>query len=596
MLDILLTAVTGIAPLAVAGPLAVIASLWLLGRLVAGRDLPDLATVCVGWGAAVLAMTLLGTVFGRPLWPLLPALGAAAAFSAWREARARKAPDALRAVVLVLPLALLVSGRSASEWDEFSHWMAAFRYLHDFALLPAKGAPAIESCCAAYPYGWPLLGMLASRLVGFSEGIPGVVNVLLLALAGDLVARALAGDRRPGWSEAGWGVLLVSLLGTTFVTKLAFTAYADVSTGVTLLAAVWVGWRLAERCDLGHALCFGLVGAALVAQKPSNLVLYVLALGAAALLVLRLRARSLGRGDLVAAILAVAPVLLAWAAWRAHVQAHLSGEEQLVVRPFAEWNLHLAGAVLAGMAEVASNKGGYFGVMLATTAIGLAALVRPSGPGLRLALMVAAAFLGYNAFLFFSYVAIFLPADAERVASFWRYNTHLGLLASLMVALGAGHLLRRSERAARWAGKAAWLPLVLALAGPVAAVKSVRFDLDPAKRFLRGMLAQVPAAGASSICLIDPRGSGLSHVMASYEWRGQPAMTRYTTGFMTMTPDGLRDWCRAASHLLVVSWDATVTAAWPALSAGPHAVLAEREGRVLATWPYPGNREPKAYP
>lgn len=178
-------------------------------------------------------MTVLGTMGDGSLVLLPYLIWALAALALGLEIRARRLPTGWMSLVLVLPLALLISGRIASEWDEFSHWLHAFRYLDAFATLPGKGRPAIESCCAAYPYGWPLLGWLSSRLIGFSEAVPGLLNLFQLALCAELLARILAAGDKPGWGHHAWGGAAGHRLGHHF------RAQAGVH-------------RLCRRADLGH--------------------------------------------------------------------------------------------------------------------------------------------------------------------------------------------------------------------------------------------------------------------------------------------------------------------------------------------------------
>ncbi|MBR9970427.1 hypothetical protein [Magnetospirillum sulfuroxidans] len=593
MLDLLQSAAAGISVLSIVGALLAIISVWLVGRLLVGRDLPDLVTFGAGWGLAVLAMTVLGTMGDGSLALLLPLIWGGAAVSLVREIHGRRIPSGVMALVLVLPLAVLVSGRIASEWDEFSHWLHAFRYLDSFATLPGKGRPPIESCCAAYPYGWPLLGWLSSRLFGFSEAVPGLLNLFQLALCGDLLARIMAQGEKPGWGHQAWGVLLVTVLGTTFVPKLVFTAYADVATSAMVLAGIWLVWRLTETPSWRLSLALGLCCAALVAQKPANLVLVVLVLGCGCALLLRGWALP-RRGAVLGVFFAAIPVLMVWSLWRHFVAGNLAGEE-LLIQPFARWNLQSLGPILAGMAEVAGNKGGYFGMMAVTVVWAVIGVFRPMGDNGRLVRAVALIFCGYNGFLYFTYVAVFLREDGERVASFWRYNTHLGLLTALMVAVVLVSLRCRFAviaRAAAWSA----LPVILVVVAPVVGVRYIRFDLEPAKVFLRQTLQQVRSLGVRDVALIDPRGSGLSHVMASYEWNGTPKLAVYTTGFDAFTAGQYKGVADKASHVLVVSWNDPVAAAFPELTPGPHAVLSTRDGQVLARFPYPGNREPKVYP
>lgn len=594
MLDLLQNAFAGISLLPVLGALAAIAQLWLVGRLLVGTQLPDLITFGAGWGAAVLAMTVLGTMGDGSLVLLPYLIWGLAALALGLEIRARRVPAGWMSLVLVLPLALLISGRIASEWDEFSHWLHAFRYLDAFATLPGKGRPAIESCCAAYPYGWPLLGWLSSRLIGFSEAVPGLLNLFQLALCGELLARILAEDDKPGWGHHAWGALLVTALGTTFVPKLVFTAYADVPTSAMVLAGLWLGWRLAEQPGWRLALALGLCCAALVTQKPSNLVLVVLVLGST--FVLMFRSWRLPAADtLLKLAAAMLPGLAAWWLWRHFVAANLAGEE-MALRPLSQWHFDILGVVALGMADVASNKGGYFGTMLTACAVAIFGLMRPLGESGRLVRAVALVFAGYNAFLLLAYIAIFIKGEGERVASYWRYNTHLGLLTALLIAVFAVWASRRWPQP-RLRRPATILAVMLIVVAPLAGIRHIRFDLEPAKVFLRATLQQVNGMNLDEVALIDAKGSGLSHVMASYEWDGSPDLSVYTTGFDDFTPDRYLSRVGNARHLLVVSWNDAVAQAFPALPRGPQAVLAEREsGKMLAVFPYPGGGEPRVFP
>lgn len=595
MLDLLRSAIVGIDLLPVLGALSGVVQLWLVGRLLVGRDLPDLVSFGAGWGLAVLLMTVLGTTVGDGSLSALPVLLVLmAVLSLVLEIRCRSLPTGWMALLLVLPLALLISGRVGSEWDEFSHWLSAFRYLDAFQTLPGKGRPAIESCCAAYPYGWPLLGWMSSRWIGFSEAVPGLLNLFHLALCGDLLARVLARYGRPSFRQQAAGVLLVTALGTTFVPKLVFTAYADVSTSALILTMMWLVWHCLDHGGWRTWTALGLCGATLVSLKPSNLVLDVLVFGVGGILIL-MSSRTFVLRRLFALAAAFVPVACVWLLWRHFVGANLAGEE-LVIKPLREWNLSLWADILVGMLDVASNKGGYFGVMVLSVLWAFSMLFRPVQGAERLVLGVAFIFVGYNAFLYFTYLAVFLPGDAHRVASYWRYNTHLGLLTALLVALASdrfGHLVPAGVRATKLA-----MPVMVALVvlGPFLAVRHIRFDLDQAKTYLRQTLDQVAAQEGRAITILDPRGSGLSHVMASYQWNGKPKMASYTTAFDGADMAHYRNMLSLGQVVLVLSWSAEVKTALPSLTAGNYAVLAEKDGTVLATFPYPGDVEPKVFP
>jgi len=69
------------------------------------------------------------------------------------------------------------------------------------------------------------------------------------------------------------------------------------------------------------------------------------------------------------------------------------------------------------------------------------ALVRRRGHGRggieSLVLIAGAVMVGYNGFLLFSYLAVFQGWEAERAASYWRYNTHVGLIGVAVAVFAA---------------------------------------------------------------------------------------------------------------------------------------------------------------
>jgi hypothetical protein len=156
-------------------------------------------------------------------------------------------------LALLSPLLLLLSDRHGSEWDEFSHWLHAFRYLASYHRLPGGAdAPAMASCCAAYPYAWPMVGEAAMALIGFSEAIPALLNTVVLGLFALLLGRLAAeaaGIGRPGIGLWAAALLFATLLSPSFVPKLAFSAYADVVTAFLVATLVIAAERLGAQDD-----------------------------------------------------------------------------------------------------------------------------------------------------------------------------------------------------------------------------------------------------------------------------------------------------------------------------------------------------------
>lgn len=573
--------------------------IWAGGRAITTRS-GIAETAAVGMGVYALLMTGIG-VAGMDLRLGVAAFAALAiwALTARRSAGLTGQPVSLaRAVCLLLPLMAVLSGRVGSEWDEFSHWLRAYRYLSASNLLPGgAAAPVFDGCCGAYPYAWPLLSYAAGLFSGFSEALPVLINTLFLGFSGLLLAETAR--REMGGRQLSWGGVAAGLIGATaacptFVPKLAFSSYADISTGFLVAVLVVLGERLvagneAEEEGRVRAASFGLCGAALLAVKPGNAGLFICILAGVALLLLRSKAgRRALRPDM---LLVVALPLLIALLWRWHTDRYLAGQE-LVVRPVDQWNLREAWGIVSGMAEVASQKGGHFGLGLVAVLLGLRGLWRCSSRADRLMVMVAALFGGYNLFLFSTYLAVFSRQDALRVASFWRYNTHLGLAVTLPVALLAARFLPRLGRRRLLGGAA----ILLVVAGPLVGLPYVRFDVDIQKQWMRAQLRdlpnRIPAGG--SVAVFDSMGSGLSGVMATYEWDGRLNYDGIYSGFTAQQPP--EEWRSRSS----ADWIVVLSGRDRLLGiAAPEGLLLHRRDNaweVVETLPYPGGTYPKIYP
>lgn len=601
-LDILSTLTVD--PATVVAGIVVVAGGVLLGFALLRRSDPATA-FAVGMGAYVLLLTILG-IAGQDLRTGMVIASGLAAATAWirRDEMRRWTGPAAALLLLMLPLLLLLSDRRGSEWDEFSHWLHAFRYLATHHRLPGgPGAPGIASCCAAYPYAWPMVGEAAMALTGFSEAVPALLNTLVLGLFAILLGRLAAdaaGIARPGFGLWAAALLFATLLSPSFVPKLAFSAYADVITAVLVATLAVAAERLSARDgerdgEAGGAwrwgVAFGLIGAAVLAVKPGNAALFGCTLLAALLMTARNRGirALLGREWLPALAL---PLLCA-GLWRWHVGQHLSGQE-MGLRPFADWNIHLIPAIIKAMGSVASQKGGHFGLGLVVTGFGLVGLVRCRDRGDRLCAVAGMLFIGYNLFLLTTYVAVFGAQDGLNVMSFWRYNTHVGLAVSLPAAMLAGHHLGRFS-GRRWMKALGAAAVVLTLAGPLATVWYIRFDLDPMKAHYRQTLRQLPAMvpPGATIEVMDPHGSGLSQVMAIYEWNDRK---RFSRGFSAFSAGDPLAWLNTAP----TDW-AIVLSGQERLNLTPvdGALLARREGdawQVVEVFPYPGHRVPRQWP
>jgi len=129
-------------------PVIVGVVLWIalagLGYLVTPRGRIYEANAFYGWAVVSTVFTLVGVVVAQPFFALsvLAALGAVAglALAALRR-EPIFAPGAWRVLVLALPLLLIAGAMEPSQWDEFSHWLPAPKYLMLFDGFPTAARP-----------------------------------------------------------------------------------------------------------------------------------------------------------------------------------------------------------------------------------------------------------------------------------------------------------------------------------------------------------------------------------------------------------------------------------------------------------------------
>ena len=528
-----------------------------LGWLAAGRGRSLEAAPLLGWAVVVVAMTVPAVFLAVPFTTTGPILGLIAmAFVVVAVARDRPlfADGAARVLVLAAPMLMLTAALAGSQWDEFSHWLPTIRFLgesHDF---PRGGATG--GAFPGYPYAWPLLSYLGNRLAGgMVESLGPLLNLLLLLSFGLAAARmALAGAGQSdtavkSWRTAGLAAAAATLLNPTFVQKVVLTSYADTSSAVAVGFGVVLGWSalnaLAEgdrRRARSLAWQYGLVTLVLVNIKQANLVLFVvMSLGVALAGLRDPRVRFRDLLSLVPA--AILPAVTIYAVWRYHVLTALLPRSEATFLPFESWNLHVMPQILWQMLVVLAKKGYYLGLMVLAAVFAVRGLIRCDGPLDRLAIVVGGLFLGYNAFLFLIFVSQFGEYDALRVASYWRYNMHLGLAGVAFGAFGAGCLWRRYLSARRLPASVAWVPVALVLIGPFVFANKLRFDLEPHKPHYRAvadsLLGTFPAG--AKLMILDPMGSGESMVITAYHLTDSVAYAGYVSAYHDVRAETIRD-------------------------------------------------------
>jgi hypothetical protein len=590
--------------------LAVWIGLIVLGGAVGGRERLAEGDVVFGWAAVSVAVTLPGVFLGARFAPILLALAALALVSAFIPLRRDERiipPGTLKVVILGLPLLLLAAARMGSEWDEFSQWIPMTLYLFEHDAFPIGDNLATGASFTGYPFGWLVLPHMATKLAGrFVESAGAVFNALLLFSFGLVAVRVwlrgagLDETGRRSWAMAAFAVLAGTLLSPVFVEKVALTSYADSGSAVAAAIGGVLGWLMLEALAkkerrraswLGWQ--FGLAMLVLVNIKQANLVLFVALVAGMALVALRDPAVPFWSFAARLPQMVLPPALI-YIAWRYHVTVNLPPISEMGFRPFEQWNLHLMWPILERMLLVASNKGGYFGLMAVATLFGVLGLVRPRGSLERLSVVVATAFLGYNAFLYLSYLGHFGEFDALRAASYWRYNMHLGLLGVVFAAFGLGRLWRRYVAPRAEPRLLAALPVLTVLAAPVVFAENIRFDLEHPKPFYRAVGRQLPdiLPPQSRLLIVDPSGTGESSVLTRYELGSRRAeLAGYWAAFHPGDAETLRTSIAAArpTHLLVHSVTPPVHAVLDMPLAAGHSYLLARsdvEGwRIVKQWP-----------
>jgi hypothetical protein len=490
-----------------------------LGRLLSlGRASPESALIA-GWGGACLVLTVWGVATTQSLrlpGMALLALGGLALVvpplwlkrGDWRSLG--------RIVVVGLPLVAVMASARPSLPDTFLNLLPNAAYLYDHAVFPADDRPASFSLLPGAPYNLQLAAFLASFL---TPGLPAsamiALNIILQLAFALLLARLIQGggegaDAVPSWTAAALALLLATALNPGFVPRYDLSSYSEASVTVTVAFAAWFAARALE----GSIASLGLLAltlAALVNIKQDSVALAAGVVITAGVLALTLRSERRWR-SLLALALAAVPALLLYLAWRWYVLRHFAVGE-LKPLPLGQWQFANIPQILRSMAGVVAEKPYFFG-LAALAVAGLGWRLRRHG--LDRTSRIAALFLGvaliYNAALLAAYIAHFPGEMSSEAHSYYRYNTHLGLLLVLaLVLLGRDAIAGRGLQFRRGAQRLALPVLAIALVlCAVAFLRALRFDLEePQQRAWR--LADLAAQSLSDdhrLALLLPGDNG----------------------------------------------------------------------------------------
>jgi len=553
--------------------LGAVALLWIgmtaIGHLFVREDEETVFAPVIGWAVIVTTYTVLGTVTMLSFTTIALGLAAVALLSsiyAIRRGVMLFDPLWFRMIILAAPLLVLISAMQGSQWDEFSHWLTGQVYLLRTDMFPGDGRPPSSASFPAYPYGWQILGYLASRIAGFHlEAASSLINVLLLLTLGRVAlgwalraqSKTISDISLNAWVLAGLAGLSVILINPTFVQKVILTAYADSATSSSLALGFVLGIMSLRKLEAGDirggiraAMISALTLSILVTLKQSTLELFLLA-------IIGLGAYGVSAGvkhipRVIAATLAIAaPGIVLYVIWRAYVSANLTGEE-LSFLPFEEWNIDLIPTILTTMGYVLLKKSAYLLAVLIAIGWGLM-VFRQRTQANRFMMAAALIFAGHITFLFLCYVAVFGVYEARTAASFWRYNQQLGGLAVLVLVMGVANILSTYGEPLKLQ-RLSYLPLVLLILAPFFAAHKLRFDVDPTyyhyRAVGRAMLEHVDRG--QKVYLIDPEGSGESALFSQFETSSLNVSYPYLSSFHDHSIQGILNFWKQTVGTLVL--------------------------------------------
>ena len=545
-------------------PLVVALILWVmlagLGSLLTPKTRLIEANVLFGWAVMSSVFTVVGVFVRAPFFYLALFAAALALFGLYRAARSDESlfiPGAWKILVLALPIFWIAGAMDPSQWDEFSHWMPAPKYLLAIHGFPNKEQPYLTThMLPAYPYGWPILSYLSGLIAGkFINNIGSALNMMLLLsfstfalrtavrIAGKIPATTIS------WGFAAAIVLCATIFNPTFIQKLVLTAYSDVSTsvvtGFTLLIGYFyleslAGRRAAKPLSLAWQLSLALM--LLVNVRQTNFVIFLLFVVAFGFLALR--DHRIYFGDFLKQMpLVIIPALIVYGVWRFYVVSELgqiSGAEA-TFQPFELWNISLIPQILAQMGYVAFKKIGFFAPLVIATIFAVRALFKYRSDFDRIAIICAALFVGYNAFLLLTYVGHFGERTALSVVSYWRYNTQIGMSAVAFITIGVVYYYFRRRQLDVWPNWVRSVSIALVMVLPFAFAHKLRFDLEAPKPHFTAVakdLVGVMPKG-SKFYLLDPTGTGEAALITRFHL--DHFGTSWLAAFHNSKPKAIKD-------------------------------------------------------
>ena len=496
----------------------------LAGRVVC-RGRWNIAVQCmVGWGALCVLLTAWGVTTTTSLrvpavgFAVLAVGGIVVARDRWRDDLA----EAGRALAIAAPCLWIMGDMAPSQIDTLAVILPNAGYLYDHAMFPSVAGALSYSELPVAPYNTEFVPFLGSLFGGgFAANTPALFTVVLHVVAGLLFARALTGDKRPGWRLTALGIALATFIDPGFVPRVSFSGYGESPLAITLLFAGWLAAAMMSRLAAGDRPCgllpLTFVLAAMANAKQQALGLF-LATVAGLFIVAALDPRIGWRKALRSIGLAAIPGACLYVAWAVYVH-NVFPQGQLSPRPITAWPWAILPQILLAMIVVLLQKGYYLASLIALALVAWRARATVA-PGSRYVVLNAGAvFILYTGFLVATYLGWF---NGEH--SYFRYNSQLSLLIVLALALVARDRFASVAIAPRWVKAAGGAALAAVMVVPLAWPHPLRFDRIMPQPWLQAAAAHLANAvkDGDRIAVVLPGDANKSIQ------RGLSAFLRYT--------------------------------------------------------------------
>jgi hypothetical protein len=410
------------------------------------------ADTMVGVGLAGGTLSMLAGATRIPISICIALIGAVALIGVLRLIRRGIVPGGGSfwvSILLLLPFMLTAAAAPATMWDDFFNWLPNAAYAYRFDSLARPDLPEPLAKWPGYPQTMPLLTVAASRVAGgFLESAGSVTNLVILASVAATIASTISGL---GLTQAKSSVLnqvalaalilaFITLANPGFDVDILMSTYADFATAAAVAVGGLFGCLILEQMAQGQAreawtsaARFSLVAVALVTLKQSNPALLIFLIGGLVLLAWRDPVVK------VAALLRLLPVMLVppitvWLLWRLYIVLNVPSGE-MAFRSMYNWNWAEMLDMLSSIWAIYCKKPVFYLMMFGVTVGGLVALRRPKNPGSRLLSITAVCWIGYNIVLILVYLGAMTGSEAAEAAEYWRYSSHVGLLAAAAIVV-----------------------------------------------------------------------------------------------------------------------------------------------------------------